>query len=153
MTYTIDEPTKRSLESFKQFDADTQLALLWHGYLDIKDHLNPAPPPADDSLSKTLYNRICALPKEQQLQTQREIINHADSEISRAYSALGSSGRIELWLLLGQGMEEGKIIPMPSDYKLPQQTQEFQNQIKSLDFEQRIDFMRRLVAETGAAAA
>ncbi len=43
MTYTVDNPTRSALERFQQFDVDTQLALLWFGYLDIKDQLQPAP--------------------------------------------------------------------------------------------------------------
>ncbi len=150
MTFATDENTKRSLETFKGFDVDTQLALLWFGYLDLKDKLNPANAASAQDTAGALYDRIKAMPKDQQLQAQRDIASSTDSDISHSYSALSSSGRLDVWLRLAQGMDEGVIIQMPSDYKLPSETDEFVNQIQQLEFEQRIDFMRSLVVEMGS---
>jgi hypothetical protein len=52
---------------------------------------------------------------------------------------------MESWLLLARGMEEGTIIGMPSDYQLPEQTQEFVRVISGLEFEERINFTRSAV--------
>jgi len=43
MTYTTVESIKKPLKAFNTFDADTKLALLWYGYLDIKENLQPNP--------------------------------------------------------------------------------------------------------------
>lgn len=150
MTFATDENTKQSLETFKRFDVDTQLALLWFGYLDIKEQLNPGNSASAQDTAGAVYDRISALSKEEQLQVQRDIASGADSEFSHTYRSLSSSGKLDIWLRLAQGMEEGTIIGMPSDYKLPSETDEFVNQIKQLDFEQRINFMRSLVVEMGA---
>ncbi len=150
MTFATDENTKQSLETFKRFDVDTQLALLWFGYLDIKEQLNPGNAASAQDTAGAVYDRIKALSKEEQLQVQRDIASGADSEFSHSYTSLSSSGKLDVWLRLAQGMEEGSIIGMPSDYKLPSETDEFVNQIKQLDFEQRINFMRSLVVEMGA---
>lgn len=150
MTFATDENTKRSLETFKGFDVDTQLALLWFGYLDLKDKLNPANAASAQDTAGALYDRIKAMPQDQQLQAQRDIAGGTDSDISHSYSALSSSGRLDVWLRLAQGMDEGVIIQVPSDYKLPSETDEFVNQISQLEFEQRIDFMRSLVVEMGS---
>lgn len=150
MTFATDENTKQSLETFKRFDVDTQLALLWFGYLDIKEQLNPGNAASAQDTAGAVYDRIAALSKEEQLQVQRDIASGADSEFSHTYSSLSSSGKLDIWLRLAQGMEEGTIIGMPSDYQLPSDTEEFVNQIKQLDFEQRINFMRSLVVEMGA---
>lgn len=151
--YATDDQTKRALELFFSYDIDTQLALLWYGYQDIKDELNPAPPSSSDTPSHAIYDRIQALPQDQQLQVQRELLSGGDSEYSREYSAMSSSGRMEVWLLLGQGMENGSIIGFPSDYQLPQQTEEFTNAIAGNELEKRIDFMRSAVMEMGVKAA
>lgn len=152
MDYQPSENTQRALSMFQKYDIDTQLALLWYGYLDIKDELNPEPPPSSDHASTALYDRIKELSQEQQLQAQRDILSGADSEFGKSYSALSSSARIEVWLLLGQGMESSEIINVPSDYKLPEQTHEFSDFISGLSFEDRIDFMRTAVLGMGAAS-
>jgi hypothetical protein len=150
MTYATDNATKQAVDTFKGFDPDTQLALLWYGYLDIKDSLNPAPPAASETVATAVFDRIQALPQQEQLQAQRDIISGNQSEFSQVYAALDPSARIELWLLLAQGMEKGTVIPVPSDYQLPAETDEFTAQIKQLDFEKRINFMRSIVRDMGA---
>lgn len=149
MTFATDENTKQSLETFKRFDIDTQLGILWFGYLDLKEKLNPGNAASAQDTAGALYDRIKAMSKEEQLQAQRDIASGAASEISHSYGSISSSGKLDLWLRLAQGMEEGVIIQVPSDYKLPSETDEFVNQIKQLDFEQRINFMRSLVVEMG----
>jgi hypothetical protein len=47
-------------------------------------------------------------------------------------------------------MEEGVVIQVPSDYKLPENTNDFVNTIKGLEFEQRVDLTRSIVMEMGA---
>lgn len=150
MTFATDENTKQSLETFKRFDVDTQLAILWFGYLDLKDKLNPGNSASAQDSAEAFYDRIKAMPQDEQLQAQRDIASGADTDISHSYTSLSSSGRLDVWLRLAQGMDEGVIIQVPSDYKLPSETDEFVNQIKQLDFEQRINFMRSLVVEMGA---
>lgn len=150
MTFATNDTTKQALQQFQQYDVDTQLAILWFGYLDIKDQLNPANQTSAQETAEALFNKIQALPKEQQLQAQRDIAGRADSDISHSYKALSSSGKLDVWLRLAQGMEKGTVIQVPSDYQLPAETQEFTNKIKSIDFEERINFMRSAVIEMGA---
>lgn len=50
-------------------------------------------------------------------------------------------------------MDNGTIIPMPSDYKLSSQSEELFNQIKGIDFEQQITLFRDYVAPMGAEPA
>ncbi|WP_017315781.1 orange carotenoid protein N-terminal domain-containing protein [Mastigocladopsis repens] len=150
MTFTSDSTTKESVQQFRRFDADTQLALLWFGYLDIKDQLTPANQTSAQDTAAALYDTIAALPKEQQLQAQRDIVAGANSDVSHSYKALSSSGKLDVWLRLARAMEDGTVTQVPSDYKLPEETNDFVNKIKGLDFEQRIDFTRSAVQEMGA---
>ncbi|MEH2183910.1 orange carotenoid protein N-terminal domain-containing protein [Nostoc sp.] len=149
MTYTADEATKPALESFQRFDVDTQLALLWFGYLDLKEQLNPAPPERIEVPAKAVFDKFLDLSKEEQLQAQRDIINGAANEISQAYNALSANSRLDVWLLLAQGMDNGTIIQVPSDYQLPGETDEFVALIKKLEFEQRINFLLTIVQAMG----
>jgi hypothetical protein len=145
MTYTANPTTERALNLFKNFDTDTKLALLWYGYLDIKDSLNPAPPNSVEVAGNTLYNRIRSLSPEEQLQAQRDMIESANNEIGHLYRALDSSARMESWLLLARGMEETTIVGFPNDYQLPEETREFTEVISELEFEERINFTRSAV--------
>jgi hypothetical protein len=152
MTYTANETTKRALDIFQRFDADTKLALLWYGYLDIKDKLNPAPPSSVETMGNALFDQVKALSPEQQLQAQRDMVNGAATDIGRAYLACDTSARMDSWLLLAKGMEEGTIVQVPSDYQLPESTNEFTELIKQVEFEERINFMRSAVMAMGTSA-
>jgi hypothetical protein len=150
MTYATSDITRQAFDKFQTFDADTKLALLWYGYLDIKDQLSPGTQINTEAASVALYDQFKAASQQDQLQGQRDIVNCADTPISQTYSALNSSGKLLIWLLLAQGMENGEIINVPSDYQLPGNTNEFTEQIKQLDFEQRINFMRSAAVAMGA---
>lgn len=149
MAYTASDTTKQALEIFQGFDPDTKLALLWYGYLDIKDNLNPAPPSSVETMGSALFDQIQVLSPEEQLQAQRDMVEGASTDIGRAYLALDSSARMESWLLLARGMESGTIIQVPSDYQLPAQTNEFTELISQLEFEERVNFMRSAVMAMG----
>ncbi|MGB3653532.1 MAG: orange carotenoid protein N-terminal domain-containing protein [Rivularia sp. (in: cyanobacteria)] len=150
MTFTTEEKNRKAVEQFLGFDADTQLGLLWYGYLDIKDNLKPVNQDSAQQTAKALFDQIQAMPKEQQLQAQRDIVSGASSDISSSYTSLSSSAKLDVWLRLAQGMEDGSVIQVPDDYELPSNTKDFTNSIKDLDFEQRINFMRSAVIEMGA---
>lgn len=149
MTFTTDDKTKQSVEQFRRFDVDTQLALLWFGYLDIKDQLTPVNETSAQDTAAALYDKIVAMPKEEQLQAQRDIVAGADTDVSRSYKSLSSSAKLDVWLRLARAMEDGTVIQVPSDYELPSETKDFVNSITSLEFEQRIDFTRSAVFEMG----
>lgn len=149
MTYTTDETTRSALEVFQRFDVDTQLALLWYGYLDLKDQLKPNPPESVEVPGRAVYDQIEAMSPEAQLQIQRDLLKGEASEVSSAYNALSRHAKLEVWLMLAQGMESGQIIQVPSGYELPAETNQFTEQIKQLDFEQRISFMLSAMDRTG----
>ncbi len=150
MTFATDDTTKKSLEAFQGFDVDTQLGLLWFGYKDIKEQLTPANSSSAQDTAGAVYDQIEQMFKEEQLQAQRDIAGGADTPISHTYSSLSSSGKLDVWLRLAQGMDKGSIIQVPSDYELPSETQDFAAQVTKLDFEQRLNFMRSAVIEMGA---
>lgn len=149
---TLDNTTEQALQIFRRYDIDTKLGLLWFGYLDIKDQLNPGPTVDVEVTAKAIVDQIQMLSPQEQLQAQRDLISDGSTDISREYSALSPSARIEVWLLLGQGMENGTIIQVPSDYQLPVETDEFTAMISKLEFEQRVNFMRSAVQVAGALA-
>jgi hypothetical protein len=151
MTYMTVESVKRPLELFKQYDADTQLTLLWLGYLDIKKELTPAPDYKTENLAGALFDRFKNMSYDDQLQGMRDIAGNAATPLSRAYGSLSPSAKLDIWLMLAQGMEDGTIVAYPTDYQLPEATNEFTSTIKTLDFEQRINFVRNAIADMGSS--
>ena len=149
MTYVTLESIQQPLDEFKKFDTDTKLALLWYGYLDLKENLDPAPASDVEDLGNALFDKVKAMSSEEQLQAQRDIIESKDTPISHEYGALSSSGSLEFWLLLARGMEAGTIVNVPDDYNLPEATNEFVEMIKKLDFEERVNFTRNAIASMG----
>jgi len=150
MTYTTDNPTiNRPLEAFQKFDADTKLALLLYGWLDIKNELKPAPTYGVDTLAQALVDQVQNLSKDEQLQAQRDVVNGIDNQVSRAYGALSTSVKLDFWLKLAEGMENGSIINLPDDYQLPENTKGFVDQIKQLNLEDRVTFTRSAVSKMG----
>lgn len=141
MTYTADKATIPALETFQRYDVDTQLALLWFGYLDLKEQLKPAPPQSVEAIATAVFDQIKDLSKEEQLQAQRDILNGAN----QSYNSLSPNAKLDVWLLLAQGMDNGSIIQVPSDYQLPTETDEFVGLVKKLEFEQRVNFMLSVV--------
>lgn len=150
MTYTTADSVKQPLDEFNKFDADTKLALLWYGYLDLKENLNSAPANDVEVLGNALFDKVKVLSKEEQLQAQRDVVEGSGTDISKEYGALSSSGALEFWLLLAQGMEAGTIITVPDDYSLPEETNKFVEMVKNLDFEERVNFTRNAVTQMGS---
>lgn len=149
MTYLTLESIKQPLEEFNKFDADTKLALLWYGYLDIKDNLNPAPASDVEALGNALFDKVREMSHQEQLQAQRNLVESKDTPISHEYGALSSSGKLEFWLLLARGMEASTVVNVPDGYNLPEETNEFVEMIKKLDFEERINFTRNAIEPMG----
>jgi len=150
MAFATDNKTKQCVEAFHKFDVDTQLGLLWFGYKDIKDQLTPTNAASSQAIAEAVFHQIEPLSKEEQLQAQREIASCADTPISRAYGALDPSAKLDVWLRLAQAMDRGSVIQVPEDYKLPDNTKQFVEMVRGLDFEQRLEFSRTTVFSMGA---
>lgn len=158
MTFTQsnDQNISQHVQAFQKLDVDEQLALFYFIYKEMGDSITPAAPGASTvspEVAEGLFNQIKEMPHEQQLQFQRDLINKADTEYTRMYGSMSDTTKLLVWYRLSQGMDNGTIIPMPSDYKLSSQSEELFNQIKGIDFEQQITLFRDYVAPMGAEPA
>ncbi|BAZ01319.1 hypothetical protein NIES37_53180 [Tolypothrix tenuis PCC 7101] len=157
MTYTqTNDPTIREhVQAWQQLDVDQQLALFWFIYKEMGGSITPAAPgasTASSDIAEGLFNQVKQLSHEEQLQVQRDLINKVDTQLSRQYGSLGETTKLLFWYRLSQGMDDGTIIPMPSDYKLSTEAQALLDRIKGLAFEQQITLFRDYVAPMGAEA-
>ena len=157
MTYTqtSDPSIRECVQSWQRLDVDQQLALFWFIYKEMGGSITPAAPGASTvspEIAEGLFNQVKELSHEQQLQLQRDLINKADTQLSRQYGSLGDTTKLLFWYRLSQGMENGTIIPLPPDYQLPSESETLLNKIKALPFEQQINLFRDYVSPMGAEA-
>jgi hypothetical protein len=150
---TNDPTINQFVKTFQSLDVDEQLALFYFIYKEMGSSITPAAPGASTvstEVADGLFNQVKEMPHEQQLQLQRDLINKADTEYTRMYGSMSDTTKLLFWYRLSQGMDNGTIIPMPSDYELSSEAQELLNQIRRIDFEQQITLFRDYVAPMGA---
>ncbi|MDZ8089222.1 MAG: orange carotenoid protein N-terminal domain-containing protein [Nostoc sp. DedQUE12b] len=154
-TQTNDPTIREHVQAWQQLNVDQQLALFWFIYKEMGGSITPAAPGASTvspEIAEGLFNQVKELSHEQQLQVQRDLINKADSEISREYGSLGDTTKLLFWYRLSQGMDNGTIIPVPGDYELPSEAKALFGKIQGLEYEQQITLFRDYVSPMGAEA-
>ncbi|MEG5136550.1 MULTISPECIES: orange carotenoid protein N-terminal domain-containing protein [unclassified Microcoleus] len=154
MTFSTTSAYDQGKAEIQSLSVDDQLGLLWFVYTEMGKSITPAAPGAAGSeIAEGLFEQVKPLPKEEQLQVMRDIASKANTEISRMYGSMSPETKLAFWYFLAVGMDEGTIIPVPSDYKLPEAGNALLAKIKGMDFQQQIDFLRGTVLEMGAEAA
>ncbi|MEH2437230.1 MAG: orange carotenoid protein N-terminal domain-containing protein [Nostoc sp.] len=154
-TQTGDPTIREHVQAWQQLGVDQQLALFWFIYKEMGGSITPAAPGASTvspEIAEGLFNQVKELSHEQQLQVQRDLINKVDTQISREYGSLGDTTKLLFWYRLSQGMDDGTIITVPSDYELPSESQQLFGRIQGLEFEQQITLFRDYVSPMGAEA-
>jgi hypothetical protein len=153
MTYTTSNIAPELLTSFQGLEVDQQLALFYFIYKEIGGAITPAAPGASTAspmIAEGLFEQVKGLSREEQLQVQRDLIGGKNTQITREYGALSDTTKLLFWYLLGQGMDNGSVVPMPGDYSLSSQAEGLFSQVKELDFQQQMAFFRDLVSPMGS---
>lgn len=145
MAAVTGNPTAQE-EYKQQFDglsADEKLATLWYVYEGLGEERleNPDDNKESDS-SLDLYNQIKGKSEEEQLQFMRDVLSSESNDLTNAYSNLSNTTKIALWYRLGQGMAEGSVIQVPSDYDLSDTAKQLVQSVDALSFEQSYIFVR-----------
>lgn len=151
MTYTQSNIASM-VSAFQSLDVDQQLALFYFIYKEMGESVTPAAPGASTvstDIAAGLFNQVKELSREEQLQVQRDLIQHKNTLICREYGALSDTTKLLFWYYLAQGMDEGSVIPMPAEYQISDAASALFNQIKALPFEQQITYFRDIVAPMG----
>jgi hypothetical protein len=138
--------------AFTDLSTDQQLALLWFIYKEVGKSITPAAPgasTASPAIAEGLFKQVLEMSHPEQLQVQRDLVEHKNSLISREYGALSDTTKLLFWYLLAQGMDRTEIIPMPNSYTLEPQASQCLQQLQQLDHSQQITVLRDLVANMG----
>ncbi len=143
---TAADYTKAQTEYKQQFDAlnaDEKLATLWYVYEGIGEERleNPDENKESDS-SSDLYGQIKEKSQEDQLQFMRDVLSGESNNLTKAYNDLSDTTKIALWYRLGQGIAEGSVIQVPSDYDSSDQAKQLVDAINAISFEQTYIFVR-----------
>jgi len=154
MTFTTAGAYDQGKADIQSLSVDDQLGVLWFVYTEMGKSITPAAPGASGSdIAQGLFDRVKALPHEEQLQVMRDIASKANTEISRIYGSMSPETKLAFWYFLAVGMDEKTIIPVPPDYQLPEAGKALLGKVQGMDFQQQIDFLRGTVLEMGAEAA
>lgn len=146
----------QTVNKFTQFSIDDQLALLWFVYKKMGKGVTPAAPDASTAapaIAEGLFNQVKEKSHEEQLEIMRDIAQGNSTEMSRQYGSLSATTKLEFWYLLAQGMDEGTIIPMPENYQVTEQGNNWLSEIERLEFQQQITLLRSIVSYMGAEPA
>ncbi|MGJ3247173.1 MAG: orange carotenoid protein N-terminal domain-containing protein [Elainellaceae cyanobacterium] len=140
-----------AIETFARQSADDQLALLWYVYTKIGESVTPAAPDAaSPEIVEGLFNQVKQLSHDQQLDEMRNLAIKRSTTISREYGSLSANSKLAFWYRLAKGMDNGTIVPMPSEYHLSDETRDLLAAVETMDFEQQITFLRNSVNPMGS---
>ena len=160
MTYTISQAftTKSSTQAavpnaiaaFKRLSTDDQLGLLWTLYRNMGGAITPAAPGAARlQFAEGLLQQVQAMPPEAQLQFMRDLVKKKNTPETRSYGILTNNTKLAFWYQLAILMDEGKVIPVPEQYKMSETAIGVFAQIAKLEFGQQITVMRQAVVGMG----
>lgn len=152
MTFTQSNTANEAVQAFQALETDEQLALFWFVYKEMGNTVTPAAPGASTvspEIAEGLLNQVLELSHEEQLQLQRDLIEHKNTLIAREYGALSDTTKLLFWYRLAQEMETNRVVPFPADYQLSEQSNQLFDRIKQLDFGQQITLFRDIVAPLG----
>lgn len=133
-------------EKFQSLSGDDKLAVLWYVYESLGETTieNPDDNKESDNSSE-LFGQIESKSEDEQLQFMRDVLAGESNDDTNAYNELSNTTKVALWYRLGQGMAEGSVIQVPSDYSLEGDAQEVVESLDAIDFEQKYNFMRNVL--------
>jgi Orange carotenoid protein, N-terminal/Nuclear transport factor 2 (NTF2) domain len=143
MAFTIDSarnifPSTLSADAvpattarFSQLSAEDQLALIWFAYLEMGSTITIAAPGAAN------------------MQFAESTLTQILQMNFREQSTWSANIKLGFWYRLGQLMEEGKVAPIPSGYKLSANATAVLTAIQGLESGQQITVLRNAVVDMG----
>lgn len=137
---------------FKDLSTDQKLALLWFVYKEVGKSITPAAPGASTAspiIAEGLFKQVAEMSHNEQLQVQRDLIDHKNNLTSREYGALSNTTKLLFWYLLAQGMDRSEIIPMPEGYAIDANVSQCLSKLQQLDHSEQITVLRDFVADMG----
>jgi Orange carotenoid protein, N-terminal len=152
LTTTTSNISPELVSAFSNLATDQQLGLLWFIYKEVGKSITPAAPGASTAapaIAEGLFKQVAQMSHDEQLQVQRDLVEHKNNLVSREYGALSDTTKLLFWYLLAQGMDRTEIIPIPANYAIESQAAQCLQQLQKLEHAQQITVLRDLVAGMG----
>jgi hypothetical protein len=160
MTFTTDrisnqpvsllESVPAAIAAFKRLSTDDKLGLLWFIYDSMGGIITPAATGvARLQFAEGLLEQVKAMPPQEQLQFMRNLVDKANTPLSRSYGVLTNNTKLAFWYELAQLMRTGEVIPVPPNYRLSQSASAVFSRIAGLEFGQQITVLRQAVIDMG----
>lgn len=139
-----------TIARFTQLSAEDQLALIWFAYLEMGKTITiAAPGAASMQFAELTIKEIIDMTPLEQSQAMCDLANRADTPICRTYGTWTVNVKLGFWYELGKLMEQGKVAPIPSGYKLSANANAVLNTIIALEPGQQITVLRNAVVDMG----
>jgi hypothetical protein len=139
-----------TIARFQQLSAEDQLALIWFAYLEMGKTITVAAPGAASMqfAERTIQEMLSMTPLEQS-QAMCDLANRTDTPISRTYATWTANVKLGFWYELGNLMRDGRIAPIPANYKASANANAVLNTIIGLEGGQQITVLRNAVVDMG----
>jgi len=135
---------------FNQLRAEDQLALIWFAYLEMGKTITIAATGAASMiLAELTLKEIRQMNFQQQTQVMCDLVNRADTTISRTYATWAVNIKLGFWYELAVWMKDGIVAPIPEGYQLSANAAAVLETIKGLESGQQITVLRNFVVDMG----
>ncbi len=139
-----------TIARFNQLSAEDQLALIWFAYKEMGKTITiAAPGAANMQFAEPTLQKIRQMTFAEQTQVMCDLVNRADTEISRTYGNWSANIKLGFWYKLGVWMEQGLVAPIPENYKLSANAAAILQTIRTLESGQQITVLRNSVVDMG----
>ena len=139
-----------TIATLERLTVDDQLGLLWKVYENMGGAVTPAAlGSARLQFVEGLIEQFKTMTYEEQLEAQRDLVRRANTPVTRAYGLLSNNNKLAFWYQLAELMRIGKVVPVPSDYRLSASAEVVFQNILKLDFGQQITVLRQTVVKMG----
>ena len=151
MTFTnLTNDPEQAVKVLHDMSVDEQLALLWFIFTDLSSQITAVSSHITSEFAAAVVEQIQQLPAAEQLRAQQDIMRGTDTALTRAYDALRFNARLDFWYRLAQGINQGTIVALPTDYQPSVKVQDFLSALKTLNFEQQMMFISCLVSTSSS---
>lgn len=143
------QSTEELFQAYDNLGTDEKLALLYYIYEKMGDSVTPAAPnAAEPDLAGNIITDLYGLSHEDQLNAMREIVDGADTQISRLYGGLADKNQLFIWYAWAEEMGN-RVVDMPQGYQATETIKQILSQIERIDFQAQISFLKAAASAMG----
>lgn len=169
MTYTNTDTLNQAIKSFRRLSIDEQIAALVALYSEAAKSVSPANSPTPSKDVQELIRHVKEMRAENQVQFLQDILAEKKNEQEEValdphpskamlelipgsveppisqYNSLGKNDRLAFWYQFAQHMGKDGVVALPAQTQPSSKVEEFLAPLKSLDLNQQVEFLGRVL--------